>query len=71
MQVILICNYNSGMIICVCNAIRDKQLEGILAEGASSVCEAFRKMGCQPVCGKCVPEMRDAIQSRYALCAAK
>lgn len=59
------------MFICICNAIRDKHLEGALAEGASSVCEAFAKMGCQPVCGRCVPEMRDAIQTRNAVCVTK
>jgi len=59
------------MIICVCNAIRDKHLECALADGAASVCDAFEKMGCRPVCGKCVPEMRDAIQSRNSVIISK
>jgi bacterioferritin-associated ferredoxin len=59
------------MIICVCNAIRDKHLDVALGDGADSVCDAFRKMGCQPVCGKCVPEMRDAIQSRMSAAISK
>ena len=55
----------------MCNAIRDKHLECALAEGAASVCDAFERMGCRPVCGKCVPEMRDAIQSRNAVMVSK
>lgn len=58
------------MIICVCNAIRDKQLDSAVEGSNASVCEVFRKMGCQPVCGKCIPEMRDAIQSRL-VCIGK
>jgi bacterioferritin-associated ferredoxin len=54
------------MFICICNAIRDKHVESALADGASSVCDAFRKMGCAPVCGKCVPEMRELVQGRAA-----
>ena len=55
------------MIICICNAIREKELNGVVAQGAASVCEAFAKMGCRPMCGKCVPEVRDVIRSRCSL----
>lgn len=59
------------MIICVCNSIREKHLEGVLSEGCASVCDAFTKMGCRPVCGKCVPEMRDQINARQAVCVTQ
>ncbi len=55
---------NDGMIICLCNAINDKMLEGAIASGVGSVCDVFRQAGCRPQCGKCVPEIRETLQGR-------
>jgi bacterioferritin-associated ferredoxin len=59
------------MIICVCNAIGDKHLEGALARGATTVGDAFRSMGCAPVCGQCIPEMCAALSLRSNVCHDK
>ena len=43
------------MYICLCNAITDRELLAQCAEGAASAEVAYQALGCQPLCGKCVP----------------
>lgn len=52
------------MIICLCNRVRENDLQDALEEGACSVGQAFRCLGCAPVCGKCVPYIRECIGER-------
>ncbi|MFO0389286.1 MAG: bacterioferritin-associated ferredoxin [Alphaproteobacteria bacterium] len=52
------------MYICLCNGLKDKQIESAVAGGACSVADTFRKLGCQPMCGQCVPMIQDTVESR-------
>jgi bacterioferritin-associated ferredoxin len=55
------------MYICICNAIKEKQLNSAISQGAASVCETFQKLGCKPMCGKCVPDIRESLSQCDAL----
>lgn len=64
---IMILIYSHRMYICLCNCIKEKHMHGAIANGACSVGDAFRRLGCQPVCGKCVPTIRDALQNQNVI----
>lgn len=49
------------MIVCVCNAIKERQVREAARQGASSPARAYRNLGCQVKCGQCIPFARDII----------
>ncbi|MEL6359438.1 MAG: (2Fe-2S)-binding protein [Pseudomonadota bacterium] len=51
------------MYVCICNALKQKQLEGAARDDARSVAEVFRKCGTKPQCGKCLPDVADMIDT--------
>ena len=51
------------MYICVCNNLKEKCVQSAIADGACTAAETFRKLGCQPQCGKCVPTIRESLAS--------
>ncbi|MEM6649970.1 MAG: (2Fe-2S)-binding protein [Pseudomonadota bacterium] len=50
------------MFVCICNALRDKELE-TAAHGAKGVSEVFRRCGQRPQCGKCVPDVARMVEA--------
>ncbi|QLC23295.1 (2Fe-2S)-binding protein [Parasphingopyxis sp. CP4] len=54
------------MVVCICNAIREKDLRAAAKKGASTPCSAYQQMGCKPRCGQCVSFAREIIQSETA-----
>lgn len=50
------------MYVCLCNAIRDRDLHPHVAGGGCSVAMVYRALGCEPQCGKCVPFIRQALR---------
>ena len=53
------------MYVCICNALKDKELSGA-ARGARSVGEVFRRCGRRPQCGKCLPDIAELIERARA-----
>ena len=49
------------MYICICNAIRDKEIAAN-SGGARSVADVFKRCGSRPQCGKCLPDVAQMIQ---------
>ena len=49
------------MIVCVCNAIKEREVRDAAQKGARSPARAYRDLGCQVKCGQCVPFARDII----------
>lgn len=43
------------MFVCVCNALKETEMAGAIAQGANSAQEIYACLGCQPKCGRCVP----------------
>ena len=50
------------MYVCLCNAIRDRDLHPHTAGGCCSVSMVFQGLGAEPKCGKCVPFVRQALR---------
>jgi bacterioferritin-associated ferredoxin len=46
------------MYICVCNALRERQLHELVAAGVRCEKEAYARLGCRPQCGTCLPVAR-------------
>jgi len=51
------------MYLCICNCLKEKDVCSV-AQGAKSVSEVYKKLGCQPQCGKCVSFVRERYLSK-------
>lgn len=49
------------MFVCICNALRDRELKAAACE-ARGVAEVFRRCGKRPQCGKCLPDVAQMIE---------
>ncbi|SFS04342.1 (2Fe-2S)-binding protein [Sphingomonas jatrophae] len=58
------------MIVCVCNAIKERDVRGAARAGAASPCAAYASLGRRARCGQCVPFAREIIASERATIAA-
>lgn len=54
------------MVVCVCNAIRERDVREAARSGCVTACQAYRAMGRQPKCGQCVAVARAIIDSERA-----
>ena len=54
------------MIVCICNAIREKDVRKAAQSGASCPTSAYKSMGCKPRCGQCFTFARDIISAERA-----
>ena len=54
------------MVVCVCNAIREREVREAARNGAVSACQAYRQLGLAPKCGQCVPFAREIIKEERA-----
>lgn len=54
------------MYVCICNAINERSVKAAIDDGAAKVADIYRANGCAPRCGKCIPDMRNALQVRPA-----
>jgi bacterioferritin-associated ferredoxin len=54
------------MIVCVCNAIREKEVRAAARAGASCPTSAYRARGCKPRCGQCFSFAREVIAAELA-----
>lgn len=53
------------MYVCICNALKDRELAAA-ANDARSVAEVFRRCGRRPQCGKCLPDVAQIIEDGRA-----
>lgn len=56
----------TAMVVCVCNAIREKDLRNVVREGAHDPCSAYARFGRRPKCGQCVPFAKSIIAAERA-----
>ena len=54
------------MVVCVCNAIREKDVRAAARSGCTSPGTAYAMYGRRPRCGQCVPFAREIIASECA-----
>lgn len=50
------------MYVCLCNGFTDRQVRAVSREASGSAAEVYRRLGCRPQCGKCVPFVRDMVR---------
>ncbi|MBI4817150.1 MAG: (2Fe-2S)-binding protein [Deltaproteobacteria bacterium] len=50
------------MLVCICRAVRERDLERVIQLGARTTREVSRACGAGTSCGACVPMVRDMIQ---------
>lgn len=54
------------MVVCVCNAIREKEIREAARSGAQTPSSAYAKLGRRARCGQCVSFARQIIQAEIA-----
>lgn len=55
------------MYICICNALKDKELAAAAGDDARTVADVFRRCGSRPQCGKCLPDVAQMIEDARTL----
>jgi bacterioferritin-associated ferredoxin len=55
------------MYLCVCRAIREREVDAAVRAGARRPVDIFRACGKSPQCGGCAPELRKRIDNTIAL----
>ena len=51
------------MIVCVCNAITEKEVREAASQGARTPEDAYARLGCEPQCGCCLDYAQDIIDA--------
>jgi bacterioferritin-associated ferredoxin len=51
------------MYVCICNALRQSQIEEMARSGVRCEREAYARLGCKPKCGVCLPVARALVQT--------
>lgn len=51
------------MIICLCNALTERDVRDAAARGAERVSQVYRECGCRPDCGSCVGHVREILRT--------
>lgn len=54
------------MYICICNALKDRELAAAARNDARSVADVFRRCGKKPQCGRCLPDVAQIIEDERA-----
>jgi len=54
------------MYICVCNGLTDRQARSQSKSSFCSVGDFYRALGVKPKCGKCIPAVREILESAAA-----
>ncbi len=51
------------MYICICHALKERDVRNVLSEGDVSLSGVYKKLGCRPRCGKCLGMMAEIVAS--------
>lgn len=54
------------MVVCVCNAIRERDVREAVKHGCADPMSAYASMGRRPRCGQCIPFARRIIADERA-----
>ncbi len=54
------------MYICICNGLTDREARSQSNSSFCSVTEFYRALGIKPKCGKCIPAVREILESATA-----
>lgn len=51
------------MYVCLCNAIRDHEVDDAISRGGASTEEVYEALGVEPQCGSCMCEIERRIEA--------
>jgi bacterioferritin-associated ferredoxin len=51
------------MFVCICNALKDREIAAAASDDVGTVAEVFRRCGRRPQCGKCLPDIAQIIEA--------
>ena len=51
------------MYVCICNVLKDKDVQRAIAAGARTVFDVYTFHGCEPNCGRCMPTMQEMLSA--------
>ena len=54
------------MMVCVCNALREREVREAARSGAACPTSAYRSLGCRARCGQCFSFAREIIAAERA-----
>jgi bacterioferritin-associated ferredoxin len=54
------------MVVCVCNAIREKDVRAAARLGATTACDAYAQLGRRPKCAQCFRFAESIIEEERA-----
>jgi bacterioferritin-associated ferredoxin len=54
------------MIVCLCHAVTERDLERVISDGATTVEEVGRRCGAGTDCGACLREVREKLEANDA-----
>ncbi|MGF1456665.1 MAG: bacterioferritin-associated ferredoxin [Alphaproteobacteria bacterium] len=54
------------MYICICHALKERDVREVLSEGDLSIAGVYKKLGCRPRCGKCLGMMAEIVAAQGA-----
>jgi len=54
------------MYVCICNGITETQVVRAIGNGARRTAGVYRRLGCAPQCGKCVPDVLSLLRNEAA-----
>jgi bacterioferritin-associated ferredoxin len=57
------------VIVCVCNALREKQVRATARVCAGPVGQVYAELGCKPQCGQCLPFARQLVREERSQAA--
>ncbi|MEJ0060521.1 MAG: (2Fe-2S)-binding protein [Terricaulis sp.] len=57
------------MYVCNCNGVTKREVDEAIAAGARRPKEVLSHHGCEPCCGRCLPEIADQLQCGGMACS--
>lgn len=54
------------MYVCICNAIREKDLRGAARSHSGDAEALYARLGCQPQCRQCLDDAEDVVADERA-----
>ena len=58
------------MYVCNCNGVTKREVEEAIAAGACRPKDVLAHHGCEPCCGRCLPEIADALEQSSGVMAS-
>ena len=56
------------MYVCMCNALRDRDVAAAAAAGARTAVDAYSALGAAPRCGRCLPFAQQFVDRCHFAC---